>query len=545
MKKILIALTAIVFVASACSKLDVTPESQYTLGNFPKTSLDYTALIGPIYTQLASKYAIEYFRMQELTTDEVIIPGRDGNYDDGGQYRQHHHHQYTPDHANVKDVWSWGFGAINTCNRVLSNIANSSMAENDPARISSTAEVKAMRALFYFFMMDIYGNVPIVDTFPVNDLPATKKRVEVFQFIEKELKAVVGKLPVKDPNNPIPTYAHPTKGMVYALLAKMYLNAKIYTGTTRYAETVAMCDSVIASKKYSLDPSYAAVFAPDNGPNTTETIFAIPYDPLLLDGNQFTRHGFMAYMYPVYGVPNNLSISMSTTPGFYDKFNLPGDERTNTWLVGKQTYKDGTPFTIKITKKDLNASYSGPAGDTIWQLEITKTIKMTGKKPFDVGNDYLARCMGIRSIKYYPDRATTALTRMSGNDMPIFRLADIYLMKAEAILNGAAATTVNGEMQDAATLVSKVRARAKAPTVTTVTLDELLDERARELYWENWRRNDLIRFGKYETEYAIPGDVATPGYDNPHMSQDLRRQLFPIPNSERKLNTNLAQNDGY
>jgi hypothetical protein len=550
MKKTLIALLAIVLVASACSKLDVTPESQYTLNNFPKTPLDYTALIGPIYTQLASRYAIEYFRMQELTTDEAIIPGRDGNYDDGGQYRQHHHHTYTPDHANVKDVWSWGFGAINTCNRVLSNIANSTMAETDPARIASTAEVKTMRALFYFFMMDIYGNVPIVDTFPVNDLPATRKRTEVFQFIERELKAVVNQLPVKDPNNPIPTYAHPTRGMVWALLAKMYLNAEVYlgTGNTRYTETVAMCDSVIASKKYSLDPSYASVFAPDNGPNITETIFAIPYDPLLLDGNQFTRHGFMAYLYPVYGVPNNLSISMSTTPEFYDRFNLPGDERNNTWLVGKQTYKDGTPYTLKIAKKDLDAKYTGPTSgngsDTTWQLEITKTLKMTGTKPFDLGNDYLARCMGVRSIKYYPDRATTALTRMSGNDMPIFRLADIYLMKAEAILRGAAATTVNSELQDPVTLLNKVRVRAKAPTATTVNLDQLLDERARELYWENWRRNDLIRFNKYETEYPIPGDLATPGY-TPGMDKDPRKRIFPIPNSERKLNPKLDQNDGY
>ncbi|OQP54502.1 hypothetical protein A4H97_21230 [Niastella yeongjuensis] len=547
MKKTLIALLAIVFVASACSKLDVTPESQYTLGNFPKTPGDYSALISPIYTQLASRYAVDYFRMQELTTDEAIIPGRDGNYDDGGQYRQNHHHQYTPDHANVKDVWGWGFGAINTCNRVLNSIANSTMAETDPARIASTAEVKTMRALFYFFMMDLYGNVPIVDTFPVNDLPATKKRAEVFAFIEKELKAVVGKLPVKDPNNPIPTYAHPTKSMVYALLAKMYLNAEVYLGkgNTKYTETVAMCDSVIASKKYSLDASYAAVFAPDNGPAITETIFAIPYDPLLLDGNQFTRHGFMAYMYPVYGVPNNLSISMSTTPEFYDRFNLAGDERNNTWMIGKQTYKDGTPFTLKITKKDLDASYTGPAGDTTWQLEITKTLVMTGKKPFDVGNDYKARCMGVRSIKYYPDRATTALTRMSGNDMPIFRLADIYLMKAEAIVRGATATTVNGELQDEVVLVNKVRARAKAPTVTAVTKADLLDERARELYWENWRRNDLIRFEAYETEYPIPGDVATPGYDSPKMNTDKRREIFPIPNSERKLNINLAQNEGY
>jgi hypothetical protein len=544
MKKILIALAAITIIAGACTKLDVTPESQYIDTNFPKTPADYQALIGPIYTQLASKYAIEYFRMQELTTDELILPGRDGNYDDGGQYRQHHHHTYTPDHQNVKDVWEWGFGAINTCNRVLSNIANSTMTETDPARISSVAEVKAMRALFYFFMLDIYGNVPIVDTFPVKELPKTKTRVEVFQFIEKELKAIVKNLPIKNVTNPTTTYGHPTQGMVYALLAKMYLNSLIYTGIERTTETVTMCDSVIATKRYSLDAVYADVFAPDNGPSITETIFAIPYDPLLLDGNQFTRHGIMAYLWPKYGVPNNLSISMSTTPEFYDRFNLAGDDRNATWLAGKQYNLDSTPFTIKLPKTDLDASYTGPKGDTTWQMEITKTIKMTGKKPFDVGNDYLARCMGVRSIKYYPDRATTAATRMSGNDMPIFRLADIYLMKAEAIVRGAAATTINGELQTALVLLNKVRARAKAPLATTVDKDILLDERARELYWENWRRNDLIRFDKFETEYAIPGDIATSGY-TPGMNKDLRRRIFPIPTSERKLNVNLEQNPGY
>ncbi|THU36028.1 RagB/SusD family nutrient uptake outer membrane protein [Niastella caeni] len=544
MKKLLIALSAITVMAGACTKLDVKPESQYIDTNFPKTSADYQALIGPIYTQLASKYAIEYFRMQELTTDEVILPGRDGNYDDGGQYRQHHHHTYTPDHTNVKDVWEWGFGAINTCNRVLNNISSSTLAETDPIRIGAIAEVKAMRSLFYFFMMDIYGNVPIVDTFPVLNLPTTKQRIEVFQFIEKDLKSIVNNLPVKNANNATLTYAHPTRAMAYALLAKMYLNAKVYTGSERKQETVQMCDSVIANTQYKLDASYAAVFAPDNGPGITETIFAIPYDALQLDGNQFTRHAFMAYLWPKYGVPNNLSISISTTPEFYDKFNLAGDERNNTWLVGKQYNWDGTPFTIKIKKKDLDASYTGTNNDTTWQLEITRAIKMTGTKPFDVGNDYLARCMGIRSIKYYPDKATTAATRMSGNDMPIFRLADVYLMKAEAIVRGASATTVNGELQTALVLFNKVRARAKAPLAASVTLDELLDERGRELHWENWRRNDLIRFDKYEIEYPIPGDVATSGY-TPGMNKDPRRRLFPIPSSERKLNTNLVQNDGY
>ena len=543
MKKILFALAATVVVAGSCTKLDVNPESQYIDTIFPKTAADYQALIGPIYTQLASKYAIEYFRMQELTTDELIIPGRDGNYDDGGQYRQHHHHTYTQDHSNVKDVWEWGFGGINMCNRILGTV-KSTLKETDPIRISSVAEVTAMRSLFYFFMMDIYGNVPIVDTFPVLTLPVTKSRKEIFQFIEKDIKSVIKNLPSKTLTNAQQIYGHPTKAMAYALLAKMYLNAMVYTGEDRKTEAVAMCDSVQTNKLYKLDANYADVFAPDNGPATQETIFAIPYDALLLDGQQFTRHGIMAYLWPKYGVPNNLSISMSTTPEFYDRFNLPGDERNDTWLIGKQYNLDGTPFTITIKKKDLDAKFTGTNTDTTWQLEITKPIIMTGAKPFDVGNDYLARCMGVRSIKYYPDKATTAATRMSGNDMPIFRLADIYLMKAEAILNGAAPTTVNGELQNEVVLVNKVRARAKAPLVSSVTADELLDERARELYWENWRRNDLIRFNKYETEYPIPGDVATSGY-TPGMNKDLRRRIFPIPSSELKLNTNLTPNPGY
>jgi hypothetical protein len=175
---------------------------------------------------------------------------------------------------------------------------------------------------------------------------------------------------------------------------------------------------------------------------------------------------------------------------------------------------------------------------------------MRGVKPFDVGNDYKAQCMGIRSVKYYPDKATTAATRMSGNDMPIFRLADVYLMKAEAILRGATATTVGGELQTPDVLINKVRARAKAPLITGASLTDLLDERARELYWENWRRNDLIRYSvygntpNYETEYPIPGDVNTPGYVA-GMNKDPRREIFPVPSTERKLNPNLAQNPGY
>jgi starch-binding outer membrane protein, SusD/RagB family len=545
MNRILFFVTAAcLLLAVGCTKLNVKVESQYVSANFPVTAADYAAVIGPIYSQLSSRYAIEYFRMQELTTDEAIIPGRDGNYDDGGQYRQHHHHTYNKDHTNAKEIWEWGFGGINTCNRILNIINSSPTKESDPTKLAALAEVKTMRALFYFYMMDIYGNVPIVDSFPVSDLPATKSRTEVFQYIENNLKPVLNNLPVKNGTNSTLTYGHPTRAMAFALLAKLYINAEVYTGVQRNADAVAMCDSIIASRSYDLDASYASVFAPDNGPQIKETIFAVPYDPLLIPGQQFTRHGFMAYLYPKYGVPSNLSISMSITPNFYDLFNLAGDERNATWLVGKQYNLDGSPFTLTIKKKDLDATYAGANTDTVWQLEIAKNIKMTGAKPFDVGNDFLARCMGIRSIKYYPDKATTAATRMSGNDMPVFRLADIYLVKAEAILRGAAATTVNGELQTPLILLNKIRTRVKATPAATVDLQVLLDERGRELYWENWRRNDLIRFGKFEVEYPIPGDIAVPGY-TPGMDKSADRRIFPIPASELKLNNKLVQNKGY
>jgi hypothetical protein len=122
--------------------------------------------------------------------------------------------------------------------------------------------------------------------------------------------------------------------------------------------------------------------------------------------------------------------------------------------------------------------------------------------------------------------------------MPVLRLADVMLMKAEAILRGAAATTVNSELQTPLVLVNKIRTRAGASLASSVDLSTLLDERAREFSWEAWRRNDLIRFGQFETEYPLPNDVL-------FMNKDVTRRIYPIPANELKLNTNLKQNPGY
>jgi hypothetical protein len=529
MKKIIILfnILACLMIFESCSKLDVDVESQYVKDNFPVTNADYAALFGTMYSNLSSQYGVPYWRMQELSTDAAIIPARDGNFDDGGQYRQLHYHTWTIDHPNVRDIWQWGFGGINNCNRLINLTNESSVPE--ASKTASLAEVRAMRALYYYFMMDLYGNVPIIDTFPVSTLPGNQTREKVFEFIEKELLAVVSQLPVKDNNNRQLVYGRPTQAMAYALLEKLYLNAEVYTGKPRYNDVVTMADNILKNANYALDAKYSDIFDVNNGAQVNETIFAIPYDQQI-PGNQMTRFGFYPALAASYGINVGFSIAMSTTPEYYNRFNLTNDVRNSFWLIGKQYAPDAN------RKPDLSKPVF--VAGTTTQIEITPDLILKPGKPMDLGNTVADQAKGVRSIKYWPDVNAIQATRLNGNDMPVLRLADVMLMKAEAVLRGATATTVNGELQTPLVLVNKIRSRVGAPAAITVTLTTLLDERAREFSWEAWRRNDLIRFGQFETEYPLPNDVLT-------MNKDLTRRIYPIPANELKLNANLKQNPGY
>ncbi|MGF1925708.1 MAG: RagB/SusD family nutrient uptake outer membrane protein, partial [Bacteroidia bacterium] len=375
----------------------------------------------------------------------------------------------------------------------------------------------------------LYGSVPIIDAFPVGTLPANQSRDKVFEFIEKELLAVVAQLPVKDGTNRVLVYGRPTQAMAYALLQKMYLNAEVYTGRARYGDAVAMADNILKNSNYALDAKYSDIFDVNNGPQINETIFAIPYDQQI-PGNQMTRFGFYPALAPAYGINVGFSIAMSTTPEYYNRFNLTNDIRNSFWLIGKQ-YAPDANRKPDLTKPIMVAGTSN-------QIEITPDLILKPGKPMDLGNTVADQAKGVRSVKYWPDVNAIQATRLNGNDMPVLRLADVMLMKAEAILRGATATTVNGELQTPEVLVNKIRTRAGAPTTNTVTLSTLLDERAREFSWEAWRRNDLIRFGQFETEYPLPNDVL-------FMNKDITRRVFPIPANELKLNSNLKQNPGY
>jgi len=312
-------------------------------------------------------------------------------------------------------------------------------------------------------------------------------------------------------------------------LAKLYLNAGVYTGRPRYDDAVTWCDSVIQSGKYSLATDFAKMFYPDNGPQMTEFILAIPYDHAQAQGEQFNWYSLHPALQQKYGLSYRLSNPVSTIPSYYAQFDDPNDVRSSLWLIGKQVDLAGNPIIINTTNAGLDNTYSGsdPGAPVTWQLNFTPNVTLRDTAKFEAGGDELGKAKGIRNIKYYPD--VTATDRNQSNDVPVFRYADILLMKAEAILRGAAPTYNTSALS----LVNQLRTTRRAAVLSALNLDDMLKERALELNWENTRRIDLIRFGKYEDAWGYKTDG------------NSYKRIFPIPSSERVLNPSLVQNPGY
>src|SRR5882762_7177939 len=245
-----------VFLLGACTKIDVPVENQLTPATFPTTDEQFILAAGPAYTSFRGSYALSYWQAQTLSTDEAILPSRAGGWYDGGRYQQMHYHNWTPDNPIVADTWTWGFSTISTCNRILALFAT---AQDTVSGKRVVAEIRTVRAMMFFFMMDLYGNIPASTTFGDTVRPAQKTRQQVFDLIEKEVKEA---LPSLDNATDATIYGRPNVYTAYALLAKLYLNAQVYTGTDRYADAVAACDNIIQSGKYILADDYAKMFYP-------------------------------------------------------------------------------------------------------------------------------------------------------------------------------------------------------------------------------------------------------------------------------------------
>ncbi|SFS93960.1 RagB/SusD family nutrient uptake outer membrane protein [Sphingobacterium wenxiniae] len=498
---------------TSCTKFDVDMHSAYTDDTFPKTPDQFVAVTGPVYTS-ARGYFGDYFDLQTAGSDEVVIPTRGGDWFDGGKWRDMHFHSWSPSHEVVRNAWNWGFNAIGTCNQVLGILEN---AEDSDQKNQTLAEIKTMRAWYYYLMMDTYGNVPLVTTFDTgNELPSTTPRAQVYEFVVTELEANLALLSEEKSEA---TYGRPTKWFAHALLAKAYLNAQVYTGTANWNKVVEHADAVIASGKYNLENDFLAQFMPDNGAQSPEPIFSIPFDPARAEGNQL----FNKVLHYAHRQTFDLSVNpwngWSAQPAYFDLFD-DADNRTQQWLAGQQYNSTGQP----LIYNGMNIVID-PYG-----------YNLLPGSDFDIGGaDEGGRLAGARCVKYFPDK--NQANNNAGNDVIVFRLADVLLMKAEAILRGA----TNGTRDQALEAANLVRKRAfpinpeKHFTASSLTLDAIYKERALEFTFEVTRRTDMIRFGKWEDAMLF----------KPANSGEAYKRLFPIPATALANNTNLTPNPGY
>ena len=263
---------------NSCTNLDEQLYSAVEEKNFYKTDEEFTAALGAAYTSL---YGFmnhgALFSISEVSSDEVVIPHRGNDWFDGGQWLRMHRHEYKANEDGFNNAWGFCFGGVSNCNRLLEQLA----AADAVKAAAFTSELKVLRALFYYWLLDLYGNVPIVTAFKnAEAAPATKTRAEVYAFVEKELAENVPKLSKSVDKS---TYARMNFYVGQAILAKLYLNAGVYTGTPQYAKAQAAADEVISSGKYRLESDYGANFK-FNNETSVENMFVVPYDKVNAQG---------------------------------------------------------------------------------------------------------------------------------------------------------------------------------------------------------------------------------------------------------------------
>ena len=509
-----------------------------------------------------------------LTTDEAIIPIRGGDWYDGGLWNAMYQHRWTADDEPLYDTWKYLYKVIVLCNNSIDIIHSKSSSEmqspilTDEQRNAYLAEVRAVRALMYDEAMDMFGRVPLVlseietryaitdagkqngSQNTIGNLPTQSSRSEVFRFVFDELQQVLPYLPDEHSNKEGNYYGRITQPVVNFLLAKLALNAEIYTyddWTNGYAhrlsgkdimfdvpagdgntlvngdtgknslsngflkknawETCIYYCNQLAKEGYALEDDYAFNFSTHNE-TSKENIFTIPMDKNIYT-NQF-HYLFRSYHYTHggalgWGSENGTCATISTMKA---KHYGEADEDARC----KVNFVAGV---VKVDSKELKMDNGKP-------LEY---------QPFEVmqnlTNSPYIKTAGARMGKYEVDRTSYMDGKLQSNDIVLFRYADALLMKAEAKVR-------NGE--DGSAELNAVRARVGMPS-RPATLDNILEERLLELVWEGCRRQDLIRFGKFTEAYDLrePLEKEASGYTI----------VFPIPQKCRDLNKNLQQNPGY
>jgi len=525
------------FLSIGCTELVDRSYDRIIAEQFDATDQDLASLVGSAYINWRDVILNwdGFHRAQELSADQLVIPARPNGWVDGGVYRRIHEHKWTSDEGIVVQVWNRAYAGITNCNRIIYQI-ESNIIPIDPDALESTiSELKVLRASYYYVLLDLYGNVPIITQFdvPVGFLPEQSSRGEVYDFIVGELVENVDHL---SESNDQSTYGKFNKWAGYALLAKLYLNAEVYKSEAEWEKAIQAADMVINSGLYALEASQRNVFVTNNE-NSKEIIFAIPFDEnYVTEWNAFDLH--MQTLQPGSQATYNLISTpwggICAIPQFIDTYD-PDDLRLiNGWIQGPQLTASGEP---------IIASLGTLAG---------QPLSFVNEVP---GIDYSEEIHGYRLGKF--EIKQNANVQLS-NDWPLLRYADVLLMKAESLLR-------LGNIEEAAALVTEVRKRnfPQNPEKASVSGADLLggsnysygldnrqentveggddikfgrflDELSWEFAQEGRRRQDLIRFGVFTTKSWLN-----------HSPNGDDKILFPLPRIALNTNPNLTQNPGY
>ena len=488
------------------------------------------------------------YDLNTFTTDEAMLPTRGGDWYDGGLWQGLYNHTWTEEESMLEATWNYLYKVVILCNHHIYTLYENHDKLDEATLASYVAELRGVRAMFYFYMMDLFGRVPIIEG-TSTDIATVKQssRSEVFHYLIKELQEVLPDLSESHSSMEGKYYGRMTAPVAEFLLAKLLLNAEVYandnwtSGThpdgkamrfdtpegkkNAWEACIYYCDE-IAKKGFRLENDYTYNFSRHNE-MSNENIFTIPMDKMLYK-NQFQylfrsrhyRHGAALGM----DAWNGTSATVSTMQAFGYGTDAPDKRMDMCFYYGPLYINDKA-----VTLED---------GSVLDYRALDVKLDLTGSK--------YEKTAGARMKKYETDQTAYADGKLQSNDIVLFRYADVLLMKAEA-------KERNG--QDGSAELNEVRERVNMPAINlaslsnhlsaitsqnpeiTPQLSAILHERLLELVWEGWRRNDLVRFGLFHKAY----DQRTPT----PTEQDAHTTVFPIPAGMIDHLSNFTQNPGY
>lgn len=497
--KIKAALLLTLLFTFSCTDLSEDLYDRVEDDDFGTTPNEIEALVGGAYSSLRgfsdaisnSFPTCEYvFFLNEVASDEATIPTRGTDWYDGGRYQQVQKHTWTADNGMILSAWRYCYAGIAKINSIIYQIDKSGLS--DAAKVPIYAELKSIRAYYYYQLLDMFGNVPIVTNFENQGLPSNSTRQEVYDFVESEW---LDALPHLRSNI---VYSKFTKNVVYGLLARLYLNSEAYVGTARWQDCIDMCQNITG---YSLSTDFFASFKTENQ-TSNEIILSIPYD-----SNAGTVGNYLSSMSCHYLHRFTVSATgdypwsangICGQPGLYSSF-VDTDKRKKCMIQGDQ---------ISLATGSVIIMDSGQP------LTYTEDIvNFTDAKQNE----------GVRLGKY-EIKAGEKWER--DHDWVLMRYSEILMMQAECYVR-------LGSPDLAAPFVQQITSRAGTEMPATIDLNFIDKELLREFTFEGRRRTDNIRFGTFFQPWWEKG--ATPAY----------RAIFPIPTTVLATNSNLVQNTGY